>query len=97
MRILLLVPAAFALQACVVGQVVDTAVDVVTLPVDVASKGVDLATTSQKEADRNYGRKVRKAEEEYGEELRKWEKACEEAQDRGEECEDRPIFTMPER
>ena len=96
MRILFVLPAAFALQACIVGTVVDTAVDVATLPVDVASKTVDLATTSQEEADRNYGKKVRKAEEQYGKELRRWEQDCEEARDNGEECSERPVFTMPE-
>lgn len=95
MRMLFLLPAAFALQGCVVGSVVDTAVDIVTLPVDVASKGVDLATTSQKEADRNYGKKVRKAEEEYGKDLRAWERACEKALTRGDDCDDRPTFEMP--
>ncbi|WP_265530642.1 hypothetical protein [Sphingomicrobium marinum] len=95
MRIMFLLPAAFALQGCVVGTVVDTAVDIVTLPVDVASKGVDLATTSQKEADRNYGRKVRKAEEEYGRDLREWQRACEKALTRGDDCDDRPSFEMP--
>ena len=40
-----------------------TAVDIVTLPVKVAGKVVDVATTSQSEADRNRGREIRKAEE----------------------------------
>lgn len=88
--------AALTLQGCFVAQAADTAVDVVTLPVDVASKTVDLATTSQKEADRNYGRKVRKAEEDYGKELRKWEKACKRAEKRDEPCPERPVFQMPD-
>jgi hypothetical protein len=51
------------LGGCVIGTVAHTAVDVVTLPVKVASAGVDAATTSQAEADRNRGRALRKAEE----------------------------------
>ena len=34
---------------------------VVTAPVKIVSKGVDLATTSQSEADENRGRAMRKA------------------------------------
>src|SRR6476659_7271803 len=43
-----------------------TALDVVTLPVKVASKGVDLATTSQAEADQKRGRAIRQREERLG-------------------------------
>ena len=39
-----------------------TAADVVTLPVRVTSKTVDVLTTSQSEADRNRGRRMRKEE-----------------------------------
>ena len=49
------------LSGCVVGTVAKTAVDVVTLPVKVASAGVDAATTSQSEADEKRGRELRKA------------------------------------
>ena len=62
--LILLLPA--ALGGCVVGTVAKTAVDVVTLPVKVASAGVDAATTSQAEADRNAGRRLRKQDEERG-------------------------------
>lgn len=72
---LLLVP---ALSGCVVASVADAAVDVVTLPVDVAAKGVDLATTSQAEADQNRGRELRKAEEKAGREARAMAKRCRE-------------------
>ena len=48
------------------GCLAKTAFDVATLPVKVASKAVDLATTSQKEADRNRGRKLRQREEKLG-------------------------------
>jgi hypothetical protein len=64
---LLLAPgAALLLSGCLVASAVDTAVDVATLPVKVASRGVDLATTSQAEADRNRGREIRRREERLG-------------------------------
>ena len=52
----------FALNGCVVGTVAGAAVDIVTLPVKVASAGVDAVTTSQSEADEKRGRELRKAE-----------------------------------
>ena len=58
-RLILMAAAAFSLQGCLA----KTAVDVATLPVKAASKGVDLATTSQSEADRNRGREIRQREE----------------------------------
>ena len=70
--------------------VAKTAVDVVTLPVKVVAKGVDLATTSQSEADENRGRALRKAEEAAGKQQREWEKACKKAKGRGEPCPPRP-------
>ena len=70
---LLLVP---ALSGCVVAAVADAAVDIVTLPVDVAAKGVDLATTSQAEADQKRGREIREAEEKAGKEARQRAERC---------------------
>ena len=35
-----------------------------------------VSTTSQSEADRNYGRKMRKAEEREGRERRNWARKC---------------------
>jgi len=61
MRVLA-VPILLALNGCVVGTLADTAVDVVTLPVKMASAGVDAVTTSQSEADAKRGREMRKAE-----------------------------------
>lgn len=61
-RIALIVPAALTLQGCLVR----TALDVATAPVRVASKAVDLATTSQSEADEKRGRALRLREEELG-------------------------------
>ena len=46
------------------GCLAKTAVDIVTLPVKAASKGVDLATTSQSEADEKRGREIRNREAE---------------------------------
>ena len=63
------------------GCLVKAAADVVTAPVRVASKGVDLATTSQSEADEKRGRELRKAEEELGKLNRRYE-------DRLEDCSD---------
>mgnify|MGYP005858291333 CR=1 FL=1 len=45
------------------GCIAKTALDVATAPVKVASRGVDLATTSQSEADEKRGREIRKREE----------------------------------
>jgi hypothetical protein len=73
MRILPVLLLAPALSACAVAS---TAVDVVTLPVKVVSKGVDLATTSQSEADEKRGREIRKEEERLGKERRKLEQRC---------------------
>jgi hypothetical protein len=53
------------------GCVVHTAYDVATAPVRVGSKVVDWSTTSQSEADRNLGRKVRKERKQQAKEARK--------------------------
>lgn len=49
---------------------------VVTAPVKAVGQVADWTTTSQDEADRNYGRKMREAEEREGKERRAWEKRC---------------------
>jgi len=64
------------LGGCVAGTIVDTAVTAVTLPVRVASKAVDLATTSQAEADRKRGRELRLQDERRAREARIAEKRC---------------------
>ncbi|QNP42336.1 hypothetical protein H9L15_08280 [Sphingomonas daechungensis] len=64
------------LSGCVVGTVAKTAVDVVTLPVKVASAGVDAATTSQSEADEKRGRELRKQDEERGKQARAMAERC---------------------
>lgn len=58
------------------GGCLSTAASVVKAPFQVAGKAVDWTTTSQEEADRNYGRKMRKAEAREGRERRKYEKRC---------------------
>jgi hypothetical protein len=76
MRVLLALALVPTLSGCVVASVADAAVDIVTLPVDVAAKGVDLATTSQSEADEKRGREIRKAEERVGKEARARAERC---------------------
>jgi hypothetical protein len=76
MRALLVLLAGPALSGCVIGTIANTAVDVVTLPVKVASAGVDAATTSQSEADEKRGSEMRKTEEERGKQLRLAEERC---------------------
>jgi hypothetical protein len=58
------------LSGCIVGTVAKTAVDVATLPVKVASAGVDAVTTSQSERDEKLGREMRKQDEERGKQYR---------------------------
>ena len=70
---------ALALPLMLGGCLAKTVVDVATAPVRIASKGVDLATTSQSEADENRGRALRKREAKLGELERKYDrqsKAC---------------------
>jgi len=72
-RILIAAAAALPLLT---GGCISTVTSVVTAPVKVASKAVDWTTTSQSEADRNYGKKARKAEEREGRERKAHDKAC---------------------
>ncbi|MBU0931667.1 MAG: hypothetical protein KJ585_06680 [Alphaproteobacteria bacterium] len=58
-----------ALPGCV-----RTVASVVTAPVRAGSQVVDWTTTSQDEADRNYGRKMRKQEAREGKERKKADK-----------------------
>ena len=80
-RILVVVGAAAALQGCLA----KAAFDVATLPVRAAGKAVDLATTSQSEADEKRGRALRQREEALGKLERsraKYARACAEGDDR---------------
>ena len=70
MNRLLLIAAGLSLSGCVVGTVASTAVDVVTLPVKVASAGVDAVTTSVSERDEKLGREMRRQDEERGKQYR---------------------------
>ena len=70
MRLLLLSAAALALPGCIA----KTALDVATLPVKVASAGVDAVITTQAEADEKRGRQIRKQEECIGKEERRAER-----------------------
>jgi hypothetical protein len=66
MRLFLLPLAALALPGCIA----KTALDVASIPVKVASAGVDAAITTQAEADQKRGRQIRKQEECIGKEER---------------------------
>jgi hypothetical protein len=79
MRNICLILAALPLGGCV-GTIAKTAVDVVTLPVKVASAGVDAVTTSQKEADEKRGREARKQDEERGKQIRLAQERCRKGQ-----------------
>ena len=70
LRLIMLSAAALALQGCLA----KTAVSAVTLPVKVASSGVDMATTSQSEADQKRGREIRQREERLGRLQRDYDK-----------------------
>ena len=85
MRVLLSLILLPTLSGCVVASVADAAVDIVTLPVDVAAKGVDMATTSQSETDEKRGREIRKAEEKAGKEAREAAERCRKGKPRPED------------
>ena len=68
------------------GCIAKTAWDVATLPVKATGKVVDWTTTSQSEADRNYGKKMRQQEEREGRERKKAAKECRKNPDNAEAC-----------
>src|SRR5689334_15358904 len=70
LRVIVVGAAAVALQGCLA----KTAVSAVTLPVKVASSAVDVATTSQSEADQKRGREIRQREERLGKLQRDYDK-----------------------
>jgi hypothetical protein len=105
-----LAPLAFAIALpALSGCVVRTATTVATAPVQVASKGVDMMTTSQSEADRKRGREQRHRDEQLGrlnhaydrhraECLHGDEQACEKARlDYGEIQDMQPSGPPPQR
>ena len=67
MRLFLAPLAALLLPGCIA----KAALDVATLPVKVASAGVDAVVTTQAEADRKRGRQIRREEECMGKEERR--------------------------
>lgn len=76
LRSVLVLVAVPMLSGCVVGTVASAAVDVVSLPVKVVSKGVDAVTTSQRERDEKRGREARKADEIRGKQIRMASERC---------------------
>jgi hypothetical protein len=75
-QFILIMTAVPLLSGCIVGTVAKTAVDVATLPVKVASAGVDAVTVSQAEADQKRGRELRKQDEERGKQARMAAERC---------------------
>lgn len=73
---LICLPVALLTSGCMVGKVAETAFDVATLPVKVASAGVDAVTVSQAEADERRGRELRRQDEERGRQARLMAKRC---------------------
>lgn len=65
------------------GCLASTAASIVTAPVRVGAKAVDMATTSQSEADRNRGRSMRKRDEKIRKLEKKYNRSLE-ACNRGE-------------
>ena len=88
LRLLALALSSLALSGCLVR----AAADVVTAPVKIASKGVDLATTSQSEADEQRGRELRQREEQLGALERRYDKQMAECREGG----DRACFAARE-
>ena len=82
MKALVLTAAAITLSGCVAKQIVETAVGVATLPVKIASSGIDAATTSQSEADERRGRELRRADEQRARAERAREEAAKKAAER---------------
>ncbi|QKG70919.1 hypothetical protein HQR01_05770 [Erythrobacter mangrovi] len=85
-------PAALLLQGCIA----KAAYDVATAPVRVASKGVDLATTSQSEADQKRGREIRQREARLAKLQRQYEKQLDECQEGNRRACDNAVTTYAE-
>jgi hypothetical protein len=64
------------LTGCVVETVAKTAVDVVTIPVKVASAGVNAVVPNQKKADEKRGREARRQDAERGKQIRLAQERC---------------------
>ena len=92
LRLIVIGGAALALQGCLAKTVVDAA----TLPVRVASSGVDMATTSQSEADQKRGREIRQREERMGRLQRDYERQIDRCGDGDREACDQARKTYAE-
>ncbi|GAA0666816.1 hypothetical protein FHT00_000054 [Sphingomonas insulae] len=79
---LVCLPLLFATAGCI-----NTAASIVKAPFQVAGKAVDWTTTSQEEADRNYGRKMRKQEAREGRERKEAAKQCRKHPDDRRACD----------
>jgi hypothetical protein len=75
-RFLLAVALLPLLSGCIVKTAAETAVDVVSIPVKVASAGVNAALPNQKKADEKRGAELRKQDEERGKEARAMAARC---------------------
>lgn len=72
--LVLLLP--LALSGCIVGTVAKTAVDVATIPVKVASAGVNAVLPNQRKEDEKRGREARKEDEQRGKQIRMAMERC---------------------
>jgi predicted Holliday junction resolvase-like endonuclease len=77
LALLILLSASVMLPGCLAKAVVDVA----TAPVKAVSKGVDLATTSQSEADEKRGREIRRREQRLAKLERDYEKQLDQCED----------------
>lgn len=75
-RLVLAIALVPLLSGCIVKTAAETAVDVVTIPVKVASAGVNAALPNQKKADEKRGAELRKQDEERGREARAMADRC---------------------
>ena len=64
------------LSGCIVKTAAETAVDVVSIPVKVASAGVNAALPNQKKADEKRGAELRREDEERGKQARATAQRC---------------------
>ncbi len=77
LALLVLLPACTMLPACLA----KTALDIATAPVKVVGKGVDLATTSQSEADEKRGREIRRREAQLAKLERRYQEQLDECEE----------------
>ena len=68
------------------GGCVGAVTSLATAPFKAAGQVADWTTTSQDEADRNYGRKMRKKEAKEGRERRDWARKCRNAAKDDPDC-----------